>query len=137
MTLVILYSILNFTLAGIPTGLVYIGIWSNISTGALLPWSVESDFSGVEDGVYRSLPEYVRQASNPIDDFQIPYRQLEVFCIAAFTFEYLLRLCTCSAGPGFCRFIRSFSSIVDLVSLASGFKSGEQWGVSTSVCVCS
>mmetsp|Transcript_37039 Transcript_37039/g.90346 ORF Transcript_37039/g.90346 Transcript_37039/m.90346 type:complete len:483 (+) Transcript_37039:102-1550(+) len=115
MTVVILYSILNFTLAGVPGGLIYIGVWTNASTGEPIPFSVEEDFNVDSEEVYRS--EFVHQASDEINDYRVPYRELEVFCIATFTFEFVVRLLTCCAGPGVVPFLKSASNIVDLVSI--------------------
>lgn len=116
MTMVILYSILNFTIAAVPAGLSYIDVWTNISTSQVKEFSLEEDFTGDGDGMYRS--ESVRQASNMQNDYRVPYREIEVFCIATFTFEFILRLVTCCAGPGLTAFLKAPSNVIDLVGFA-------------------
>ena len=114
MMFVILFSILNFTLASVPGSLIQVDIWANTTTREVIPFSVEGDYKGNGDGTYRWDGD-VRQTSDKHDDYRQPYRALEVFCILTFTFDFFVRLATCSAGPGLKRFIRGPSNIIDLV----------------------
>ena len=62
MMFVILFSILNFTLSGVPGGLILVDIWANATTGDPIEFSVEADFEGNGDGYMRSFE--TRQTTN-------------------------------------------------------------------------
>mmetsp|Transcript_43493 Transcript_43493/g.127995 ORF Transcript_43493/g.127995 Transcript_43493/m.127995 type:complete len:544 (+) Transcript_43493:98-1729(+) len=115
MMIVILYSILNFTLAGIPADLVIMDVWSNRTTGDVIPFTTENDFSGDDEAVFRS--DGTHQTAGEHDDYRTYYRQVEVFCICTFTFEFIIRLLCSPAGPGVCNYLKSVSNMVDLLSV--------------------
>jgi len=115
MMFVILYSILNFTLSSIPGGLVLFDVWSNISTGNVVAFSTEGDFTGDGDGMFRT--DGTQQAAYEEEPYREPYRGLEIFCIATFTFEFMVRLVTCPASVGIVKFLKSPLNIVDFISI--------------------
>jgi len=120
MMFVILYSILNFTLASIPWPLVIFDVWVNRTTGNTVLFSTGSDYVGGSiaeggDGMYRS--DSTQQSAADHNEYNEPWRSLEVFCIATFTLEFVVRLITCPAGPGFVPFMKGASNIIDLISI--------------------
>ena len=44
-------------------------------------------------------------------------QQIEYLCIIVFTIEFILRLCTCSTGPGILRFCFSVMNLIDLLAI--------------------
>lgn len=77
MMFVILGSILFFTLSSIPAGLIRIDIWTNHSSGEIIPFSTGGDFKGLpDDDTYRTDSDSVRQSSDELDDKRAVYREV-------------------------------------------------------------
>ena len=74
-----------------------------------------TDFSRTLHGAYLSASP--RRVMTELSDNVSPWSQIETFCIAIFTAEYLLRLFASPQGPGVCRYFIGLSNIVDLVSI--------------------
>ena len=114
MQLAIVISSVIFFLQRVPGGHQYIDFWTNVTTDEAILFSTErSSF----DGVYRSL--LVRSGYDKVDYRRSPYREIDIFCMVAFTFELLARLATSKHGPefsGYLNFMLDRSNATDFVS---------------------
>jgi len=112
MMLVILLSIIAFTIASTPSEAWYSDVWANITTGELI---VGSNTSNRPPGTfYYDSP---RLLLTEVDENRTPFREIETFCIMVFTAEYVLRLLASPAGPGILHYIFNLANIIDLISI--------------------
>ena len=110
---VILLSIGSYTFASSPEETIWLDVWINLSSGSVIEGS--TDHQAQIEGA--SLSDSPRLTTSKIDESRAPFAQIEAFCIAVFTLEYLLRLFASPQGPGVCKFLRNVWNIVDLVAI--------------------
>ncbi len=94
---VIITSVINFCLASIP----YNCWWEN---GGLINETAINETDGSTYVVEYLAYDPVRMCDKMQDNAPIPFETIEMVCIILFTIEFLLRVVTCVAGPGFVGF---------------------------------
>mmetsp|Transcript_14021 Transcript_14021/g.29594 ORF Transcript_14021/g.29594 Transcript_14021/m.29594 type:complete len:432 (+) Transcript_14021:378-1673(+) len=104
MMLVIALSVLGFTLESVPDGCRTVNKY------------VEPP--PMEDGQnVTTLSDAPKEVCPKPEPHRSPYTEIEYVCIIIFTVEYILRLLSCSAGPGVCRFLAQVMNLIDLISI--------------------
>lgn len=107
---VIITSVINFCLASIP----YNCWWEN---GGLINETAINETDGSTYVVEYLAYDPVRMCDKMQDNAPIPFETIEMVCIILFTIEFLLRVVTCVAGPGFVGFFTGFANIIDVVAI--------------------
>lgn len=116
MMVVILLSIMSFTIASNPSEVWYTDVWINISTGEVIPDLNVPPGTNVP-GASLADDGTVRRVSTRLDESRAPFRGLETFCIIIFTLEYFIRLAASPQGPGVIKYIITLSNLIDLISI--------------------
>lgn len=116
MMIVILLSIMSFTIASNPSEVWYTDVWVNISTGETIPDLKDPPGTNVP-GASLADDGTVRRVSTLLDENRAPFRGLETFCIIIFTLEYFIRLVASPEGPGVIKYIITLSNLIDLISI--------------------
>jgi len=110
--LTIMLSIVSMTFASIPTNIHWRDVWSSNITGELIVGSLENE---TYPNSFRSYGP--RRVCDKLDESRSPYGQIEIFCIAVFTSEYLLRAISSPAAMGYFRYFVGPANVVDLISI--------------------
>jgi len=101
--LVIALSVLSFTLESVPKNCRYVD-----KTATLI------DENNVTVEYMSDSPKRLCEKPQPNAE---PYSSIEFFCIVVFTLEYLMRICSCCAGPGLLHFLVAPMNVVDLAAI--------------------
>jgi len=115
MMVVILLSIVSFTIASNPSEVWFDDVWVNLTTGEVIEGNYDN--TAKLPGATLADEGTVRRVSTLLDETRSPFSELETFCIIIFTIEYFTRMFASPQGPGVLRYVTTLSNIIDLVSI--------------------